>query len=78
MRRGEIWLAKEDCFRGFSDPTAVVIVGSEALNLLPLRLVVPLVEWKAAHERAAWMAPVAFAAAGESGSSQAEAVNRVV
>jgi mRNA interferase MazF len=36
----------------------VVIVSSDAIGLLPLRVVVPLTDWKNHYQQAAWMVKI--------------------
>ena len=57
MRRGEVWLIN-------LDPTIVaeirknrpaVIVSSDAVGVLPLKIIVPLTDWKDHYEIAPWM-----------------------
>jgi mRNA interferase MazF len=47
----------------------VVIVGSNAINILPLRLVVPLLEWKETHQFVPWMVRVTAGSWIEKGSA---------
>ncbi len=57
MRKGEIWLIN-------LDPTVVaeirktrpaVIVSEDAIGVLPLRVIVPLTDWKERYAVASWM-----------------------
>lgn len=51
-------MAVDAVFPGITAPVQVVIVGSNAINVLPLRLVVPLLEWKEIHQNVPWMVRV--------------------
>jgi len=57
MQRGEIWLVN-------LDPTIVseirktrpaVIVSSDLVGILPLKVIVPFTEWKDRYEQASWI-----------------------
>ena len=60
MNRGEVWRlslnpgAEEDP----SNQRLVLILSSDALAVLPLRIVVPLVEWRDAFDSTPWMVRV--------------------
>ena len=56
MRRGEIWEVNLDPTIGaeIRKIRPCVIVSRDALARLPLRIVVPLTEWKEAFARAPW------------------------
>jgi mRNA interferase MazF len=57
MFRGEVWQMSVDTLRDPSegDSRKVVIVSSDALGLLPLKVVVPLTAWKDDYASALWM-----------------------
>lgn len=54
--RGEIWWVDLDPTRGSETAKTrpVVVVSSDAVSRLPVRLVVPLTEWKDKHADAIW------------------------
>jgi mRNA interferase MazF len=63
MRKGEIWLIVGTEHRNL-DPTVgkeiqktrpAVIVNEDAVGILPLRVIVPLTDWKERYEIAPWM-----------------------
>jgi mRNA interferase MazF len=60
MRRGEVWLVNLDPTIGaeITKSRPCVIVNRDALARLPLKIIVPLTEWNASFERAAWHIPV--------------------
>jgi mRNA interferase MazF len=60
MKRGEIWLVN-------LDPTIVseirktrpaVIISSDLIGILPLKVIVPLTEWKERYANAPWMVQI--------------------
>ena len=58
MFRGEIWRLSTANQRQSADSGSgrlVVIVSSDALGTLPLKLIVPLTQWKEEYGRAPWM-----------------------
>ncbi len=57
MRRGEIWLIDLEPVAGaeMKKTRPVVIVSSDAVGVLPLRVIVPLTEWKERYQGAPWM-----------------------
>ncbi len=59
-RRGEIWLVELDPTRGseIQKTRPVVVVSSNAMNMLPIRLVVPLTTHQARHAKRVWAVPV--------------------
>lgn len=65
MMRGEVWLIHLDPTLGveIKKTRPVIIVSSNAVGILPLRVVVPLTDWKAAYEQAAWMVKISPSAA---------------
>jgi mRNA interferase MazF len=60
MDRGEIWLINLDPTTGaeIRKTRPVVIVSSDAIGVLPLRVVVPLTDWKNHYQSAAWMVKI--------------------
>ncbi|MHC1781376.1 MAG: type II toxin-antitoxin system PemK/MazF family toxin [Anaerolineaceae bacterium] len=60
MNRGEVWLINLDPTVGaeIKKTRPVVIVNCDAMGVLPLRVIVPLTDWKDRYTRAAWMVKV--------------------
>jgi len=60
MNRGEIWLINLDPTIGaeIKKTRPAVIVSSDAVGVLPLKVVVPLTDWKERYEIASWMVKV--------------------
>ena len=60
MRRGEVWLLSLDPTTGaeIQKTRPVVIVSSDAIGALPLRVIVPLTDWKDRYEKAHWLVRV--------------------
>lgn len=56
MQRGEIWLVELDPTVGseIQKTRPAVIISSNAIAKLPLRVVVPVTEWKPRHDRSPW------------------------
>ena len=59
-RRGEIWLVELDPTRGseIQKTRPVVVVSSDAMNMLPLRLVAPITTYQARHAKRIWAVPL--------------------
>ena len=57
MLKGEIWLLNLDPTVGaeIQKTRPVVIINQDALGILPLRVVVPLIDWKARYAVAPWL-----------------------
>jgi mRNA interferase MazF len=57
MQRGEVWLVNLDPTVGaeMRKVRPVVILSSDLLGRLPLRIVVPLTDWKERYAAAPWM-----------------------
>ncbi len=57
MRKGEIWLINLDPTVGaeIRKTRPAVIVSEDAIGLLPLRVIVPLTDWKERYAVAPWM-----------------------
>jgi mRNA interferase MazF len=60
MLRGEVWLLNLDPTIGaeIRKTRPVVIVSSDAIGILSLRVVVPLTDWKNHYQPAAWLIKV--------------------
>ncbi len=60
MLRGEVWLINLDPTVGaeIRKTRPAVIVSEDAIGILPLRVVVPLTEWKDRYEIAPWLVRV--------------------
>lgn len=60
MKQGEIWSVNLDPTQGaeIRKTRPVIIVNDDALGRLPLRVVVPLTEWKDRYAQAPWMVRV--------------------
>ena len=57
MKRGEIWLINLDPTVGaeIRKIRPAVIVSSDAIGILPLKVIVPLTDWKDRYAAACWM-----------------------
>ena len=57
MRRGEIWLINLDPTVGaeIKKTRPAVIVNDDAIGILPLKVIVPITEWKDRYAVAPWM-----------------------
>jgi len=57
MRKGEIWLINLDPTIGaeIRKTRPAVIVSEDAIGILPLRVIVPLTDWKERYTAAPWM-----------------------
>jgi mRNA interferase MazF len=57
MHRGEIWLINLDPTVGaeIKKTRPAVIVNDDAVGILPLRVIVPITEWKDRYAVASWM-----------------------
>lgn len=57
MIRGEIWLVNLDPTTGseIKKTRPAVIVSSDLVGILPLKVVVPLTDWKDRYSSASWM-----------------------
>ncbi len=60
MKRGEVWLVNLDPTLGaeMRKTRPAVIVSSDLVGILPLRVIVPLTDWKERYEAAPWMVRV--------------------
>ena len=61
MQRGEIWLINLDPAIGaeIKKSRPAVIVNDDAIGILPLKVIVPITEWKDRYSTAPWMVRVA-------------------
>ncbi len=59
-KRGEVWRVNLDPTRGaeMQKTRPAVVISSNRLGRLPLRLIVPLTGWNEGYARLAWMAQV--------------------
>ena len=57
MRKGEVWLINLDPTVGeeIQKTRPGIIVNEDAIGILPLRVIVPLTDWKERYEIAPWM-----------------------
>ena len=57
MKRGEVWLINLDPAIGaeIKKSRPAVIVSSDAVGILPLKVIVPLTDWKDRYQIAPWM-----------------------
>ena len=57
MRRGEIWLINLDPTVGaeIKKTRPAVVVNDDAIGILPLKVIVPITEWKDRYAVAPWM-----------------------
>lgn len=60
MKRGEIWLINLDPTIGaeIRKTRPVVIVSSDAVGVLPLKVVAPITDWKAHYTDVPWMTEI--------------------
>ena len=60
MTRGEIWLVNLDPTIGseIRKTRPAVIVSSDLIGILPVKVIVPLTEWKDRYTKAPWMVHV--------------------
>ena len=58
MKRGEVWLIELSPTLGaeIQKERPAVIVNDNEVGILPLKVIVPITEWKDHYARAAWMA----------------------
>ena len=57
MKRGEIWLVNLDPTIGseIQKTRPAVLISSDLVGILPLKIIVPLTEWKDRYSNASWM-----------------------
>lgn len=60
MNRGEVWLVNLDPTIGseIKKTRPVVIVSSDLVGILPLKVVVPFTDWKERYSTAPWMVSI--------------------
>jgi len=60
MKQGEIWLINLDPTIGaeIKKTRPAVIVSDDSLGKLPLKIIVPITDWKAQYEIAPWMVKI--------------------
>ena len=60
MHKGEIWLINLDPTIGaeIRKTRPAVIISEDAIGILPLRVIVPLTDWKERYAIAPWMVPI--------------------
>ena len=60
MRKGEIWLINLDPTVGaeIRKTRPAVIVSEDAIGILPLRVIVPITDWKERYSVAGWMVSI--------------------
>ena len=75
MYRGEVWLINLDPTIGaeIKKTRPAVIVNDDAVGILPLKVIVPITDWKDRYAVAAWM--VRLQANAENGLSKASAAD---
>jgi mRNA interferase MazF len=57
MKRGDIWMVNLDPTIGseIKKTRPAVIISSDIVGILPLKVIVPLTEWKERYSSASWM-----------------------
>ena len=75
MRKGEIWLINLDPTIGaeIRKTRPAVIVSQDAIGVLPLRVIVPLTDWKERYAVAPWM--IAISPDAQNGLAKASAAD---
>jgi len=60
MRRGDVWLINLDPTVGaeIKKTRPAVVVNDDAIGILPLKVIVPITEWKDRYAVAPWMVPL--------------------
>jgi mRNA interferase MazF len=60
MFRGDIWLINLDPTIGaeIQKTRPAVIVNNDAIGILPLKVIVPITDWKDRYSEAPWMVPI--------------------
>jgi len=60
MVRGEVWLVNLDPTVGaeIRKMRPAVIVNDDAIGILPLKVIVPITDWKERYSQAAWMVKI--------------------
>lgn len=59
-RHGEIWLVALDPTKGdeIRKTRPAVVISSDAMGVLGVKLVVPLTGWQSSHDKKLWLVPV--------------------
>ena len=75
MRRGEVWLINLDPTVGseIKKTRPAIIVSDDAIGILPLKVIVPVTDWKDRYAIAPWMVQVEHD--GENGLSKRSAAD---
>jgi mRNA interferase MazF len=60
MFRGEIWLVRLDPTEGseIAKTHPTLVVSNDAIGILPLKVIVPITDWKARYENRIWMVKI--------------------
>lgn len=60
MKQSEVWLIDLDPTKGaeIQKTRPAVIVNDDSLGILPLRIIVPITDWKAHYSTAPWMVKI--------------------
>jgi mRNA interferase MazF len=60
MFRGEIWLVRLDPTEGseIAKTRPALIVSNDAIGILPLKVIVPITDWKKQYESRLWMVKI--------------------
>jgi mRNA interferase MazF len=60
MKQGEIWLINLDPTQGaeIKKKRPAIIVNDNTLGKLPLKIIVPITDWKSSYEVAPWMVKI--------------------
>jgi mRNA interferase MazF len=60
MKQGEIWLIDLDPTKGheIQKKRPAIIVNDDALGILPLKIIVPVTDWKDRYQIAQWMVKI--------------------
>lgn len=60
MKQGEVWLVDLDPTRGaeIQKKRPVIIVNDNGMGKLPLKIIVPITDWKDRYEIASWMVQI--------------------
>lgn len=60
IKRGEVWQVRLNPTEGseINIERPCVVVNNDAIGVLPLKIIVPITEWKDRYSAAAWMIPL--------------------
>jgi mRNA interferase MazF len=60
IRRGEVWQVRLNPTQGseINKERPCVVVNNDAIGVLPLKIIVPITEWKDRYSVAPWMIPL--------------------